>query len=115
MSPGCAGAVVTPAKRPLGLTRLQLAAGSVDAKLIPNNVGTPAGAVGAVATPANGPAVLTSAQLAWIATGYEGDHKYKPGDSGCKGIVNELLATPLLFTTTLTGPSEVSSGAWTVI
>jgi hypothetical protein len=63
----------------------------------------------------NGPNELTAPQLALVATGYGADHWYKPGDSGCSGIVNGLLAMPLLVTTTLTGPSAASSGAWTVI
>ena len=74
MSPGAAGAALTPSNSPTGHTTVQSADGSVELNPMPQSVMTPPGWLGIAVTPANKPAGPIGPQLAFVATEYLPGH-----------------------------------------
>src|ERR1039458_1666346 len=73
------------------------------------------GFAGTVVTPGNRPAGAAGLKSGCVATAYFPLHRKNPGDTACNCAVPDELAEPLKVTSTGTGPSALSAGAWTLI
>src|ERR1019366_7128837 len=90
-------------------------AGVVAPNPVPHRTIDSPGLAGPAAMPGNRPAGAAGVKSGCGATAYFPLHRKNPGDTACNCAVPGELVEPLKVTSTGTGPSALSAGAWTLI